>query len=86
MLTSPVYLPEGYKNVDEIRAMQAEAFRRFYFRPSYILKRLLRMRTLEELGQYWDGFLMLLSMGRDTVRYAFATEAPKTGKQSRNVF
>jgi hypothetical protein len=44
------------------------------------------MRTLEELEQYWDGFLMLLNMGQDKVRYAFATETSKTGKESRNVF
>jgi radical SAM superfamily enzyme YgiQ (UPF0313 family) len=84
--TNPAYLPEGYGSTDEVKAMQAEAFRRFYFRPSYILKKILRMRTWEELEQYWDGFLMLLSMGRDKVHYAFATESPKTGKQSRNVF
>jgi radical SAM superfamily enzyme YgiQ (UPF0313 family) len=84
--TNPVYLPDGYKSVEEVKAIQAEAFRRFYFRPSYILKRIMRMRTLEELAQYWDGFLMLLNMGRDTVRYAFATETSKTGKESRNVF
>lgn len=83
---NPVYLPEGYRDIEQIKAIQAEAFHRFYFRPSYILKRILRMRTLEELEQYWDGFLMLLSMGQNKVRYAFATETSKTGKDSRNVF
>lgn len=85
--TNPVYLPDGYRTSDEIKAIQAEAFRRFYFRPSYILKRILRTRTWEEIEQYWDGFLMLLNMGRSKVRYAFATESPKAGgRQSRNVF
>lgn len=84
--TNPVYLPEGYSNPAEVKAIQAEAFRRFYFRPSYILKSLLRMKSLSELSQYWDGAVMLLNMGRDRVRYAFATETSKTGRASRNVF
>jgi radical SAM superfamily enzyme YgiQ (UPF0313 family) len=82
----PVYLPEGYSSPDEVREIQAEAFRRFYFRPSYLFKRLIRMRTLEELQQYWDGFQMLLTMGKRKVRYAFATESSKTGSDARNVF
>lgn len=82
----PVYLPEGYSSPEEVRRIQSEAFRRFYFRPSYIAKRLWRMRTLEELQQYWDGFQMLLTMGKTRVKYAFATETSKTGQESRNVF
>ena len=84
--SNPVYLPEGYESIEQIQAMQAEAFHRFYYRPSYILKRLWATRTIEELGQYWDGFLMLLSMGKRKARYAFATETSKTGKEARNVF
>ena len=82
----PVYLPEAYDSPDQVRAIQAEAFKRFYFRPSYILKRILRVRTLAEIRQYWDGFLMLLSMGQTKVKYAFATESSKNGQESRNVF
>jgi anaerobic magnesium-protoporphyrin IX monomethyl ester cyclase len=82
--TTPVYLPEGYKSVDEVKAIQAEAFRRFYFRPSYILRKLWRTRSWEELKQYWEGAAMLLSM--DKIRYAFSTESSKTGKDARNVF
>ncbi|MFI5362590.1 MAG: B12-binding domain-containing radical SAM protein [Elusimicrobiota bacterium] len=84
--TTPVYLPEGYSSPEAVKAIQAEAFRRFYFRPSYILKKLLRTRTVEELSQYWEGASMLLSMGHNKLRYAFATESPKTGRDSRNVF
>ncbi|MBI5595475.1 MAG: B12-binding domain-containing radical SAM protein [Elusimicrobia bacterium] len=82
----PVYLPEGYDSPEAVRKVQAEAFRRFYFRPSYLAKRVMRVRTLSEVRQYWDGLRMLLSMGRTKVKYAFATEAAKTGQESRNVF
>ena len=84
--TVPVYLPDGYDSVEQIRAIQARAFRKFYFRPSYVLKRLIRMRTGSEIRQYYDGFQMLLSMGKERARYAFSTETPKTGQESRNVF
>jgi len=84
--TVPVYLPEGYSSPDEIRALQQEAFRRFYFRPSYIMRRLIRTRSFEELEQYYEGAMMLLSMGKTKVKYAFHTENSKTGQESRNVF
>ena len=82
----PVYLPNGYDSVEQVRAVQGEAFKRFYFRPSYIAKRIARIRTWGEIQQYVDGAMMLLSMKNTKARFAFATESSKTGKDARNVF
>ena len=83
--TTPVYMPEGYSSPEEIRQLQKEAFRRFYFRPRYIWNRAKRMRRMDEFMQYLDGARMLLSTHRKE-KFAFATEAPKTERYSRNVF
>lgn len=82
----PVYLPDGYDSVEQVRAMQGEAFKRFYFRPSYLAKRIARIRTWGEIRQYLDGALMLLSMTNTKSRFAFSTESSKTGNGARNVF
>lgn len=84
--TVPVYLPDGYESVEQVKAIQAKAFRRFYFRPSYLAKRIARIRTWGEIQQYLDGALMLLSMSKSKSRFAFATETSKTDKEGRNVF
>jgi len=36
-----------------------KAYREFYFRPSYIIKKLLRIRSLEDLMMYYNGYKML---------------------------
>lgn len=82
----PVYLPDGYESIDQIRALQKKAFRRFYFRPSYIAKRIARIRSWSEIGQYIDGLSMLLTMNSLKGRFAFSTETSKTGREGRNVF
>jgi radical SAM superfamily enzyme YgiQ (UPF0313 family) len=82
----PVYLPEGYESVEQLQAMQSKAFKRFYFRPSYLAKRIASIRSWDEIRQYIDGALMLLSMKSSQVRFAFSTESSKTGKEARNLF
>ena len=82
----PSYLPEGYESVKQVQAMQGKAFTRFYLRPSYLAKRIASIRSWEEIRQYIDGALMLLSMKNNRARFAFSTESSKTGNQARNVF
>lgn len=45
-----------------VERMYARAFREFYFRPRYILKRVLLLRTLTQLRKNIKGFLALLEM------------------------
>lgn len=56
-----VFLPEGYNSKEEVMAIEREAFRSFYFRISYILKKVLAIRTFEDIKRYWKGGLALLS-------------------------
>ena len=49
------WLPEGYKNPKELKDMERYAFRKFYLRPSYILKRILKIRSLEDIKRYFKG-------------------------------
>jgi radical SAM superfamily enzyme YgiQ (UPF0313 family) len=49
------WLPYGYKNVDELKKMERYAYRKFYFRPSYIIKRILKIRSIEDIRRYIKG-------------------------------
>ena len=52
---SVTWLPSGYSSVKELEDMQRYAFRKFYLRPSYIFKRILKLRSLEDLKRYIKG-------------------------------
>ena len=54
------WLPEGYKNPKELKDMERYAFRKFYLRPSYILKRILKIRTFEDIKRYFKGGTALI--------------------------
>lgn len=56
-----VFMPEGYSSKEQLWALENKAFRSFYFRPKYILKKLLKTRSLEDIKRYIKGFRLLLS-------------------------
>ena len=43
--------------------MEKYAYRKFYLRPSYILKRILKIRSFEDLKRYVKGFVGLFKGG-----------------------
>lgn len=49
------FLPYGYKSFEELEAMRKYAFRKFHFRPRYILRRLSKIRSWHDIKKYWDG-------------------------------
>ena len=49
------WLPSGYKNPKELKDMERYAFRKFYLRPSYIFKRIMKIRTFEDIKRYIKG-------------------------------
>lgn len=49
------FLPYGYKNFGELEAMRKYAFRKFHFRPRYILRRFGKIRSWHDIKKYWDG-------------------------------
>ena len=55
-----VFLPDGYRNAEEVIKMSKKAFRSFYLRPSYIIKAILRIRSFEDIKRYFRGFYALV--------------------------
>ena len=55
-----VFLPEGYKDKEEVLAMERKAFRKFYLRPRYILKKIIAVRSFEDIRRYWKGLILVL--------------------------
>ena len=49
------WLPFGYKNSEELKNMERYAFRKFYLRPSYVLRRILAIRSFEDIKRYFKG-------------------------------
>lgn len=56
------YLPLGYKNPKQLEKMQKKAFREFYFRPYYIIKRLKKIKSLEDIKRNYEGLKFLLGI------------------------
>ena len=57
---SPVFIPNGYKNMEELQGIHKEAFRRFYMRPRYFINRLKKIRTWNDVKRYITGLRMVL--------------------------
>ena len=49
------WLPFGYKSIQELKNMERYAFRKFYLRPSYIFKRIMKIRSFEDIKRYFKG-------------------------------
>ena len=55
-----VFLPDGYKDKQEVWDMERKAFRSFYLRPGYILRKILQIRTWEDVKRYYKGAIALV--------------------------
>ena len=49
------WLPFGYNSIKELKNMERYAFRKFYLRPSYIFKRIMKIRSIEDIKRYIRG-------------------------------
>ena len=56
------WLPFGYDNPKQLEDMERYAYRRFYLRPSYILKRILKLRKFEDFKRIFKGATGLLKV------------------------
>ena len=54
-----VFLPDGYKDKEEVLKMSQNAFKKFYMRPNYILRTILKIRSFEDIRRYTRGFFAL---------------------------
>jgi hypothetical protein len=50
-----VLLPDGYDNIEKAHKMSKKAFRPFYMRPKYIIKTILKIRSVEDIKRYITG-------------------------------
>ncbi len=57
---NPVFVPRGYRDAEEVKEIHREAFRRFYMRPGYILKRISRTRSLSDFRRNLTGLKMIM--------------------------
>ena len=63
--TAVSYIPQGYKDADEVRKMQQEAYRSFYFRPAFIWQHFKRlMKDWRLIGQYFEGLKYILGVSQ----------------------
>ncbi|MBS3132497.1 cobalamin-dependent protein [Candidatus Woesearchaeota archaeon] len=57
---SAVFVPFGYKDRKEVEEMKRRAVRQFYIRPNYILGRIMKINSLEDIKRYVKGVIFLL--------------------------
>jgi len=50
------FLPYGYKSFEELEAMRRYAFRKFHLRPRYILSKVGKIRSFNDIRKYYYGF------------------------------
>ncbi len=61
-LSQAAYLPDGFKSVEELERMSRRANLAYVFRPKFLLKKLLSIRSWQDIRMYYDGFLMMISL------------------------
>jgi magnesium-protoporphyrin IX monomethyl ester (oxidative) cyclase len=64
-LWSPVFVPHGYKDENEVARIENLAMRKFYFRPRYIYNRLKKIRSVEDVLRYAKGLQMAIGMSKE---------------------
>jgi hypothetical protein len=55
------YIPEG-RTEKEILDLYSKAFKEFYLRPRYILRQLLKIRSLTDVKRYWTAVKTVLNI------------------------
>lgn len=55
-----VYVPYGYKDEEEILALEKLAMRKFYFRFRFIFRKIKRIRSFEDIRRYINGLKMAI--------------------------
>jgi len=58
-MNKATYVPDGYKDTDEVEKMIRIAYRKFYLRGSYVLKSLKYIRNLNDVKRYIEGFFFV---------------------------
>jgi anaerobic magnesium-protoporphyrin IX monomethyl ester cyclase len=61
-MSKVTYVPEGYKDAQELATIVRSAYRKFYLRPRFIWKLLRRIRNLSDVIELLKGFLLFLGL------------------------
>ena len=56
----PVFVPYGYRNQEEIKEIERKAMHEFYLRPEYIISRIKKINSIEDIFRYLKGLRFLL--------------------------
>jgi anaerobic magnesium-protoporphyrin IX monomethyl ester cyclase len=67
-MSKVTYVPEGYRNAGELERMVRAAYLKYYVRPRYILKTLLRIRTPATFFGVIQGFVLFLGLSNNRIR------------------
>ncbi|MEK7211705.1 MAG: radical SAM protein [Patescibacteria group bacterium] len=63
-LTKASYVPRGYKSIEQLEKIARKANMSYVFRPRFILRKFLSVRSWQDIRKYFDGFLMMISLKR----------------------
>ena len=55
------YLPEAFTE-EQLKRMVSKAHKEFYFRPRYIMRQVLSIRSFSDIIRYWRGFKAVLNL------------------------
>lgn len=58
----PIFIPSKYKDIYELIKMERLAYRKFYLRKSFIIRKLLKIRTVNDVKRYFQGLKILFRM------------------------
>jgi len=57
-----IFLPSEYKSIDQLLKMRDYAFKKFYLRPKFIIKKIFAIRSFEDILRYLKGFKILFQL------------------------
>lgn len=60
--TTPTYVPDGYRDEEEVKKMLHLAYRKFYFRPKYFWKHFKRLKNFNKIKQYFEAFQYIIGV------------------------
>jgi len=65
-LSQAAYLPNGFKSVEQLEKIAQRANLQYVFRPRFLIRKILSIRSWQDVRKYFDGFLMMISLRRSS--------------------
>lgn len=64
-LVRATYVPNGYESVEQLEQIALQANRSYVFRPGFIWRKMKSIRSWQDIRKYFDGLLLMMSLGRN---------------------